>query len=257
MKIPIKLFVAALVATGGSAIALDAPVWHSLDATSNVVPSDDATELAKKYEEAVAEYREKLRAADREGRKKLRKAHPIYEFWPRFESMAGENDGVALFWMVENIAANKSIKRADRKLVLHPIYKALCEYHTGAEWFPAVLDNLQSDAGLFEKHDVVDLVKLAVENVEEGEARGATLLLAAKTLMEIDRPTADVYLDEIEAKYSDQHVYTAAKALVTKPSDLEKGKVAPDFLGETIDGFKFKLSDYRGKVVVLDFYGFW
>jgi peroxiredoxin len=28
-------------------------------------------------------------------------------------------------------------------------------------------------------------------------------------------------------------------------------------MGETIDGHQFKLSDYRGKVVVLDFYGFW
>jgi hypothetical protein len=35
------------------------------------------------------------------------------------------------------------------------------------------------------------------------------------------------------------------------------GKVAPDIEGEDIDGRKFKLSDYRGKVVVLDFWGHW
>ena len=32
---------------------------------------------------------------------------------------------------------------------------------------------------------------------------------------------------------------------------------APDFDAKTIDGHEFKLSDYRGKVVLLDFYGFW
>jgi predicted Zn finger-like uncharacterized protein len=41
------------------------------------------------------------------------------------------------------------------------------------------------------------------------------------------------------------------------PDNLSVGKVAPDIEGEDIDGQKFKLSDYRGKVVVLDFWGNW
>jgi len=35
------------------------------------------------------------------------------------------------------------------------------------------------------------------------------------------------------------------------------GKVALEISGEDIDGVPFKLSDYRGKVVVLDFWGHW
>jgi hypothetical protein len=38
---------------------------------------------------------------------------------------------------------------------------------------------------------------------------------------------------------------------------LQPGKPAPDIEGEDIDGVKFKLSDYRGKVVLLDFWGHW
>ena len=38
---------------------------------------------------------------------------------------------------------------------------------------------------------------------------------------------------------------------------LSIGKVAPDIEGEDIEGVKFKLSDYRGKVVLLDFWGDW
>ncbi len=41
------------------------------------------------------------------------------------------------------------------------------------------------------------------------------------------------------------------------PADLEIGKVAPDISGVDLDGVPFKLSDYRGKVVVLDFWGDW
>ena len=41
------------------------------------------------------------------------------------------------------------------------------------------------------------------------------------------------------------------------PTDLAIGKVAPEISGVDVDGSKFKLSDYRGKVVVLDFWGDW
>lgn len=39
--------------------------------------------------------------------------------------------------------------------------------------------------------------------------------------------------------------------------NLSIGKVAPDIVGKDEDGVAFKLSDYRGKVVVLDFWGHW
>lgn len=39
--------------------------------------------------------------------------------------------------------------------------------------------------------------------------------------------------------------------------NLAVGKVAPEINGEDIGGEKFKLSDYRGKVVMLTFWGHW
>lgn len=38
---------------------------------------------------------------------------------------------------------------------------------------------------------------------------------------------------------------------------LQIGKEAPDIEGNDLDGVAFKLSDYRGKIVVLDFWGDW
>jgi len=38
---------------------------------------------------------------------------------------------------------------------------------------------------------------------------------------------------------------------------LKVGKVIPNLQGVDQDGKQFNLSSYRGKVVVLDFFGFW
>jgi len=41
------------------------------------------------------------------------------------------------------------------------------------------------------------------------------------------------------------------------PEGLDVGMRAPDFEATDVAGKSFKLSDYRGKVVLLDFWGFW
>ena len=49
----------------------------------------------------------------------------------------------------------------------------------------------------------------------------------------------------------------AAKLALFELQNLSIGKVAPEIVGEDVDGVPMKLSDYRGKVVVLDFWGDW
>jgi HEAT repeat protein len=61
----------------------------------------------------------------------------------------------------------------------------------------------------------------------------------------IDRGEAKVALGEL----ADRELFSFRH--------LQPGKPAPDIAGEDVDGVKFKLSDYRGKVVLLDFWGHW
>ena len=39
--------------------------------------------------------------------------------------------------------------------------------------------------------------------------------------------------------------------------DIKVGNMAPEFKGETIDGKELKLSDYKGRVILLDFWASW
>ena len=48
-----------------------------------------------------------------------------------------------------------------------------------------------------------------------------------------------------------------AKGWLFELDNLQLGMLAPDFTATDENGVTWKLSDYRGKVVVVDFWGFW
>jgi peroxiredoxin len=52
-------------------------------------------------------------------------------------------------------------------------------------------------------------------------------------------------------------LYVAGRRAAQKPKATASGNSAPDFTVTDIDGNKLSLSDYRGKVVLLDFWATW
>jgi hypothetical protein len=69
---------------------------------------------------------------------------------------------------------------------------------------------------------------------------------------------AEKAFEKVIADYADQNaVVTQAKRAVEEIQKSPVGKETPEIEAEDIDGVKFKLSDYRGKVVLLDFWGHW
>ena len=68
---------------------------------------------------------------------------------------------------------------------------------------------------------------------------------------------AEKHFNDVIEKYGTKDQKEAAKGELFEMHNLSIGKVAPEIEGKDIDGKKFKLSDYRGKVVVLDFWGDW
>jgi hypothetical protein len=77
--------------------------------------------------------------------------------------------------------------------------------------------------------------------------------------MILDRLVSDKELAKVTYERGDKKrsVGEAADAELFEMRFLLPGKMSPDIEGEDIDGKRFKLSDYRGKVVLLDFWGDW
>jgi AhpC/TSA family len=91
-------------------------------------------------------------------------------------------------------------------------------------------------------------LKQRVEGAASGQAAEA-----AKLSRE-----AEALFTEVAEKYAKVgDLAETAKNELFELRFLSVGKTAPDIEGEDGDGKKFKLSDYRGKVVVLDFWAGW
>jgi hypothetical protein len=72
-----------------------------------------------------------------------------------------------------------------------------------------------------------------------------------------DVPRAKSILNRVVSTYPGTKAATTAKNTIFAMENLGIGMVAPDFTATDQDGTEFKLSDYRGKVVVVGFWGFW
>jgi len=75
---------------------------------------------------------------------------------------------------------------------------------------------------------------------------------------------AEKLLEQVVKKYADVPSLNDNRKLGERAKDelfelrhLAVGKPAPEIDGEDLDGKKFRLSDYKGKVVLLDFWGNW
>jgi hypothetical protein len=74
---------------------------------------------------------------------------------------------------------------------------------------------------------------------------------------------AEKYCEQTVARFADikrsdnKTLGDSARGALFELRYLSTGKIAPEIVGEDVEGSKFKLSDYRGKVVLLDFWGHW
>jgi hypothetical protein len=102
-----------------------------------------------------------------------------------------------------------------------------------------------------------EFLKAVVEKNPHEKIKGAASL-ALGQMLAADNPTeAEKHFNAVVEKYGNKNQKERAKGELFEMHNLAIGKVAPEIEGEDVDGKKFKLSDYRGKVVVIDFWGDW
>jgi hypothetical protein len=119
------------------------------------------------------------------------------------------------------------------------------------------------------------LMRAVAEKSKSDDAKGSALLALGQSLFAQSnqdqiaddkrdelRQEAETALQTVIDKYADAKLFNRkagdmASGILFEVKHLAVGKEVPDLEGDDLDGTAFKLSDYRGKVVFLDFWAHW
>jgi hypothetical protein len=224
------------------------------------------------YSEMVAEFRSEQQqlskafreTEDKTEQVKIRKRMTTMglDYSPRFLKVATDYpDSKAavdsLVWIVQ--MGNRSGSRDTG-----PALKILAENHVKDERLASLCRMLQRTITA----DVQAFLRVVIDRSPHRDARGmACFALAYQMQRTADRTPgnqakAEKLYQQVVDEYADVsylrgNLGDRAAGALYATKYIAIGKVAPEITAEDIDGVKFKLSDYRGKVVVLDFWGDW
>ena len=230
-------------------------------AALRAVDSDDSGLLAE-WEQALSDHKLALKEARKHGdTAEVKARHPAKVFYRRFDKLAGEGDGRALLWMAEN-AEDAFDDRDDVERVKLELWTQLVTKHASADWADALPGSLARQKRYLGDGALRSLLQSLGEGSKNPEVAAESLSRLADLLDK--RKSTDA--EKARAKELRERILrdwpTSFAAIELDPERyaenwLAVGKPAPDFSSEDVDGTEFKLSDYRGKVVMLDFWGFW
>jgi hypothetical protein len=160
--------------------------------------------------------------------------------------------------IIEGMVWIGSVTRMDGLKASH--FAVLTKHHLDNE----KLGELIAILGYARSEEAKAFLKTVQEETKNHHNKGAALYAASMSLKR--DPSKKKEYDEITRKLETEHAdlkirgREVVKAMVAERLAAERlaiGKEAPEIIGKDVDGKEMKLSDYRGKVVVLDFWGDW
>jgi sugar phosphate isomerase/epimerase len=151
----------------------------------------------------------------------------------------------------KELAETLLTKHPDKKVQAQAAYALACLLDARGNWSeflkkmePKQLENMKKTYG----NEAIDDIRKGDKTAQKKQAEEL-----------LEKITKDKELAAAVVERGDQKLTVGelAQRQLFEWRELQPGKPAPDITGEDIDGKPFKLSDYKGKVVLLDFWGHW
>lgn len=220
--------------------------------------ADQISELIETQDAAVKKFMNEVRALPRE---KQREAYQ--KGYPQFDDTIE-----ALYALVEESPAEAASLKAiswisshSRGKELKPeIFAALEKHHLDHRELSEVILSFYGAKG----ENTQAFLATVVEKSNAQDSRGSALYIQA---IQIERDTAKTtqykaLVERLNTEHAGfevrgRKVGAMMKATLEAKEKLAIGKSAPEIIGKDVDGKEMKLSDYKGKIVVLDFWGDW
>ena len=293
MRVPIRIVRAAAALLGATALAVasrELPQAPPAPAKATQVSAEElsawtaeldllgeeleAAQQAyyRKLGDLYAPYREREPNAEEEAelQKKIEAIpDPSKSFVSRFEALAVRARGTvvaAKAWLrVVGLDASleaptpEGTKPAER--AFDRALRILLGEHIEREELADLASTLGEWNSSLEQH--VAIVTTLREKSPHAKVKATATHSLAERLASSDPERAKALYRELVANYAELDAGwggtfgAVAERALYELEHLQVGMVAPEFEASDENGVKFKVSDYRGKVVVLDFWGFW
>ncbi len=213
-------------------------------------------DLAKAFNKAIAQWQEEAQQAQQAGKKIP--APPTKEFIGQAQelatSFAGKDEAVRFLAFIVKSASNE--RNAVKKAV-----ETLATDHAKSKAIGEALPFLPNALRFGAQTQVMALLdQFATGNADtdcQAQARITRGALRLRSEDEAVRKQAEQDLREVAKLTKNEELLTQAKDALFEIEHLQVGCAAPEIAGVDVEGVPFKLGDYRGKVVLLDFWGFW
>lgn len=223
-------------------------------------PEEQLASLTGEYDEKYAGFLAAYRSAEtQEDKSKAMAMMPQGEdFAEKFLALAEANPESssavdALIWVSEH-SRGEMLERANARL--------LTDHSSDARLLPIIFMMMYS------REDGTEAQLRGLTKSSEASVRGVATYALGSYLMKKDdqSPEAKELLQSVVDDYADVSfdmrgndfkIAPKAEGALFALNNLQIGMMAPDIEGADLDGVDFKLSDYRGKVVLLDFWGNW
>ena len=263
-------FVAEVFAQEPAAEKKETPAVSKDDAAEGESKNLETLEGIKKdFSRRMRAYSKKYRAAPTKAEKakvakeEMPSATKYHEKLTELINKAPDSDGAkkAIAWWYR-IARN----RGGGKIVVDLVLKHYAKSKAMSGYVPWLPRHLSADEA---RRQLTSLIEMNPESTVKASAtfqlhelltqQVAGLTGEKKEAMEAEIKSLK---DSLMTKYVDAAMprgakysgILAAREFATK---LEIGKPVPDIVGADLDGEEFKLSDYRGKVTMISFWGNW
>jgi hypothetical protein len=228
-------------------------------------PASELKALTEQYQKAEQGFFEPLSRAKTDAeREKIQldwKKHPAAQFIPKFQGIARRAQGTdtgarALVWVMRlgrTVDQRQAVQEAMKQLVdSYARSIAIGEAVSEIRYLGWMAGVDQCEAALR---------KIAAQSphreIKASSLYGLGSMLAEYPKTPERRTEARQLFETIKKDYADTRYAKEADGYIFEMERLQIGMAAPEIEATDQDGKSFKLSDYRGKVVVLDFWGFW
>jgi hypothetical protein len=261
-SIPLAVLLACLPAAWGQDAKSDAPKKEAAS------PADTVKALQEEYAKAQQEYLTAVRAATTtdERRKIYQEKYPNpQKFAARFMEIADKHPTDpaavdALVWVARNAGympeGLKAIETLANKHADDPKVASLAPSLARSQ-SPHAEKILRAG---YEKGATNEAKGQACFNLAQylhGQAKPREGKPNPEKLKEAEKFFEIVVKEYADIKYGRGTLGESAEGNLFEIRNLSIGQTVPEVEGEDTDGKKFKLSDYRGKVVLIDFWGHW